>query len=112
VMSKKRGTEGGNPAVMVQIGDQTLITTARQFLEVAAAISAIHPGAGERSHPELPAGSIIKGVHRGVRWEAVLIEMMYLVTSECARGSIQLAGDEKSAEALAVNLIDRVTAAG
>lgn len=112
VITKKDGTVEGNPIVMIRIGNQTAVVTARQFLEAAAAIGGAHPGCGERSWPEAPPDTIIKGFHRGVEWQALLVEKMYIVTADCAKGSIQIAGDEAAAKGLAESLIDRITSKG
>lgn len=112
VITKKHGTDDDNPIVMIRIGDQTAVVTARQFLEAAAAIGGAHPGCGERSWPEMPPGSILSGVHRGVKWQAILMEKMYLVTAECAKGSVQIAAEEFAARGLAESLIDRIVTGG
>lgn len=114
IITKKKGTTSGNPLVMIQIGDETAVVTARQFLEAAAMIGGAHLGCGERSwpDPEKMAGMTISGFHRGVKWTGLLIDRMYLVTAESAKGKLSLAGDEKSAKGCGESLIDHSLVVG
>ena len=114
VFSKKDGMQSGRPSVMIKIGSETLITSVRQFLEVAAALKGCHPDADDRATPEYPPGTKLEKFHRGIKWEALLVEKMYLVSVDnpLVKGQIMLAGDEIIAKGLAEDLIDRIVMGG
>ncbi len=106
IITKANGTVEGRAIVMLVAGDTHIVLTARNFMDAAYAILGAHPGSTERSFPGTESGAMLSGVHRGVGWQAVHMEHIYVVTVEGSPG-VSLAGDEATAKGLAEATIDR-----
>lgn len=107
IATKRDGTVGGMPILIISSEGVGLIFTVRNFLEMAAVIAATYPECEERTRPKMPPGNVIRGVHRGVQWEAVLMEKFYVIGAKCPGGGISIAGSEAEVRGLAEAMVDR-----
>lgn len=113
IITKSQGTAGGNPIVLIGFDVQVdgrryraqQIVTAREFLRAAVAIAACHPGLDGPLTPDAPVGHKLSAKHRGVGYDAILVERVYLVSIEGGRGLV-VASNELEVHALAQHAID------
>lgn len=119
-VSKSNATQSGRPIVAliipVEMPDGTVGAfsahyTAREFVMMAAALEACHPGCGDRDTELLHAGKMPQPIHdhhRGVGYSCIAVEKVYLITCEAAEGQVSIGGSEQEARMIAKTMIDRV----
>lgn len=109
------GTKEGEPAVAVSFPvhmpngktyNAVKVVTVRNFLDAASGIAGKYPKQLERRWPTKEVGHTIKGEHRGMKFEALLMEKFYIVSIKGLKGQIAIAGSETDVPAVANGMID------
>ncbi len=95
IVTKSKGTEGGQAVVLVkfdvQLPDGTIAKaqytfTAREFISAAQAVQGAHPQPADLDKPPTAKpGTVIQKFHRGVGWTALMVEKAYLISVEGRR---------------------------
>lgn len=118
VITKSKGTRSGQAVALIahrmvvdgRSGWAQFVLTAREIEGIAQSVRGAHPLANVEDSS--PAGTSIHGMHRGVAYDAVKVEKVYIVKVEGVQ-TINLAFSEEEAHQIgkaAVNLrLDKPT---
>lgn len=117
IITKSNGTVGGQACVLVkfevQLPDGRMMDaqytfTAREFLSAAEAVRGAHPPPAdlEKPRPEKP-GTVIRGLHRQMGWQALRVEQCYLISVE-GRSGFSIAFTEQEALAMGPKMVDMI----
>lgn len=121
IITKDNATVGGRPAACltftVQLRDGRR-DTAQAVVPVRALLLALHGLMGRYSHlaeagePDMQPGMTLRGTHRGVAYDAVGVEQVWLISIQSLDGVVGIGKTREDTKAVAEGLINRLLQSG